>query len=76
MNMPENLPTLEQLHASLWIDIRAHRGALMSQVDIKINKLEDNGQDALVWRQYRQQLRDLPQTTDDPTKVVWPTRPE
>ena len=28
------------------------------------------------WLDYRQALRDLPSTTDDPAKAVWPTRPD
>tara|TARA_B110000971_G_C19890866_1_gene445234 strand:- start:77 stop:439 length:363 start_codon:yes stop_codon:yes gene_type:complete len=28
------------------------------------------------WFDYRQALRDLPSTTEDPTNVVWPTPPE
>ena len=28
------------------------------------------------WLEYRQALRDLPSTTEDPANVVWPTRPD
>lgn len=28
------------------------------------------------WLEYRQALRDLPSTTDDPANAVWPTRPD
>lgn len=28
------------------------------------------------WLEYRQALRDLPSTTDDPASAVWPTRPD
>lgn len=31
--------------------------------------------DADAWADYRQQLRDLPEATTDPSKPVWPTEP-
>ncbi len=76
MNMSENLPTVEQLQNALWADIRFHRNKLLKEVDIKVNLLEDSGQDASNWRSYRQALRDLPQQVESPLDVVWPTKPQ
>ena len=28
------------------------------------------------WKKYRQDLRDLPASNSDPTKIVFPTKPE
>lgn len=73
--MNDQIPTLEQLHAQLWKEIRVHRNGLLKTADIKINVKEDAGTDATTWRTYRKKLRDMPTTTADPTKVVWPKKP-
>jgi hypothetical protein len=46
----------------------------LEEADWQINKKIDNNEDATSWRTYRQALRDLPASTDDP--IVWPTPPE
>lgn len=68
--------SFERLMEQRWQQIRQHRNVLLKDVDIKINKLEDQGQDAAPWRTYRQELRDLPTTTDNPNELVWPIKPE
>ena len=40
-------------------EIRVIRKPLLDQADIEINKLEDAGGDALKWRAYRIELRDM-----------------
>lgn len=72
----EHFPTLEELIEQRWSEIRSHRNQLLKQADIQINLLEDNNQDATAYRNYRQQLRDLPTTSEDPNSLVWPTKPE
>ena len=72
----EQIPTLAQMHQQLWREIRCHRISLLKTADIKVNLAEDSGADASAWRNYRQLLRELPNTTDDPTVVVWPVMPE
>ena len=38
--------------------------------------LSDTTEISDAWKTYRQQLRDLPANTSDPTKPTWPTKPE
>lgn len=71
----EQLPTLEQMYQQSWREIRVHRNGLLKQADIQINVLEDSGTDATPWRNYRQLLRDLPNNSENPTTLVWPTKP-
>jgi hypothetical protein len=71
----EELPTLAQMYEHLWTEVRVHRNKLLKEADIQINLAEDTTADATPWRNYRQALRDLPGTTDNPTTVVWPTKP-
>lgn len=54
----EDAPIVERPMVEVKAEFRAKRNLLISQVDIEINKLEDNGQDATVLRTYRQALRD------------------
>jgi hypothetical protein len=76
MNQTEQqLPTLTELHQQLWTEARTHRNQLLKQADIEINRLEDGNQDATSLRSYRQSLRDLPTSTEDPTGLVWPVKP-
>lgn len=53
--------------------IRAQRHRLLVESDWTV--LPDSPLDQQAWAKYRQELRDLPQKYDDPTKVVWPTPP-
>jgi hypothetical protein len=42
-------------------------------------QLKKSGIDASVfqsWLDYRQALRDLPQTFSNPDEIVWPTKPQ
>lgn len=71
----DQLPTLAEMYEHLWSEIRCHRIGLLKAADIQVNLLEDNGSDASAWRSYRQLLRDLPGTTDNPAMVVWPVEP-
>jgi Phage tail assembly chaperone protein len=59
-----------------WMNIRKQRTALLSQTDwtqFRDTPLTLEQQNA--WATYRQQLRDLPANTPDPTNVTWPTPP-
>lgn len=58
-----------------WEIERGVRNRLLQKADLEINKLEDQGLDASNWRQYRQQLRDVPQQNDNPDQITWPTPP-
>jgi hypothetical protein len=57
-----------------WITVRAIRDLLLKESDWTTSS------DAPVankeaWLEYRQALRDLPETYSDPNEVVWPTKP-
>lgn len=60
----------------LWDEIRLRRDNLLRIADVLINKALDTGDDPAALRQYRQALRDLPQSTDNPDVIVWPVKPE
>lgn len=61
-----------------WNNVKIRRDDLLKQSDIYV--LPDlwesmTEQEKQVWTDYRQTLRDIPQTFDDPAQVVWPTLP-
>ena len=64
-------PTPEELLAT---EIRAERDAKLMQLDIAINRAEDNGDFELSGklRKDRQALRDVPQQEGFPEQVQWP----
>ncbi|WP_132982677.1 phage tail assembly chaperone [Vibrio crassostreae] len=51
------------------------RDSLMVEADHLVNIAFDNGVDVTPFRQYRQALRDIPQTFTNPEDVVWPQKP-
>jgi hypothetical protein len=55
-------------------DIRRERNELLVSSDF--TQLDDSPKDKQAWKTYRQQLRDLPATTDDPADPTWPAAPE
>jgi len=56
-----------------WSDLRTTRSKLLTETDWMANS-DVTMSDA--WKTYRQQLRDLPANTTDPTNPTWPTKPE
>lgn len=64
---------LEPEAEALWVQMRMRRNQLLIQSDW--TQLSDSPVDAAAWAAYRQELRDLPNTTADPTAVTWPTIP-
>ena len=54
--------------------LRNDRTSLLEEADYKINTLVDNGGDASAWRTYRQELRDITNTSDL-DNVTFPTKP-
>ena len=59
--------------AAKWVEIREIRNELLMECDW--TQLEDIPEDfKLLWRTYRQQLREIPIQTD-PFNIVWPTKP-
>ena len=56
-----------------WDDVRLRRDNLLAQSDW--TQVGDAPVDAAAWAVYRQQLRDIPQSFDDPADVEWPVPP-
>ncbi|QUM91214.1 hypothetical protein HWV03_21830 [Moritella sp. 36] len=55
--------------------VKSVRSTLCKEADILVNTALDKGVDATPFRQYRQALRDIPQTFSDPEAVTWPVKP-
>ena len=55
-----------------WVEIREIRNQILKETDWRAmsdRTLTD------AWRDYRQQLRQIPQTQTDPYNITWPTEP-
>ena len=62
--------------ARAWAQVRAERDRLLADCDW--TQVADAPLTASVkqaWADYRQTLRDIPQTQDDPDSIVWPETP-
>lgn len=60
-----------------WDQIRARRDLLLSKCDwtqMTDNQLSE--EDRVIWRNYRQKLRDITATYSDPDLVTWPLAPD
>lgn len=56
--------------------LRRRRDALLRESDhTQVPDFPISDEERAAWATYRQQLRDLPETTTDPATVVWPTPP-
>jgi len=53
--------------------LRRERNAKLDETDW--TQMPDTPVDQAAWATYRQALRDLPENTDDPRNVVWPSPP-
>lgn len=62
--------------ADLAAIIRFERSQKLASVDVKINIAEDAGLDSSLLRKYRQELRDITNQVDFPSKVTWPQEPK
>ena len=75
------IPTAAELDAAwptvrdamAWDAVRAKRDSLLAASDW--TQVADAPVDAAAWAVYRQQLRDVPQSFDDPADVEWPIPP-
>ena len=67
----------KELQESKWREVRRQRDILISQTDhtqMLDSPLSDSKKSEFT--AYRQALRDLPQSTDNPDEIVWPVKPE
>jgi hypothetical protein len=56
-----------------WNEIRSRRNGFLTQSDW--TQLEDSKENKGAWAIYRQELRDIPQTSSTPQDVIWPVPP-
>ena len=56
-----------------WVIVRAERDAKLAACDW--TQVADAPVDAAAWADYRQALRDLPQTQTNPFNIIWPAIP-
>ena len=68
---PDDIEDFEVAQA--WVSLRVERDARLKSSDW--TQVPDAPVDQPAWATYRQELRNLPQNTDDPRQVVWPTPP-
>ena len=63
---------------ALWGEVRKERNQLLRDSDwIAVTDSVLSAEEQADWGDYRQELRDIPQTfSDDPESVVWPEIPE
>lgn len=60
-----------------WIGVRGKRNLLLAQSDW--TQLQDaplTEEQKLLWSEYRQQLRDIPQTFENAEDVIYPEEPK
>ncbi|MCG9599710.1 phage tail assembly chaperone [Vibrio sp. Isolate31] len=67
--------TTRGLVAEEWVEHIEQRDRLMVDADHLVNTAMDMELDVTPFRQYRQALRDIPQTYSNPEDVVWPQKP-
>ncbi|MEZ8312921.1 phage tail assembly chaperone [Vibrio splendidus] len=67
--------TTRGLVAEEWVEHIEQRERLMVDADHLVNTAMDMELDVTPFRQYRQALRDIPQTFTNPEDVVWPQKP-
>ena len=59
-----------------WSDLREKRDRLIAETDWEIVKHKELGTDIpTALTTYRQDLRDLPANTSDPSNPIWPVKP-
>ena len=58
----------------VWERLRLRRNELLAACDFRVSP--DVPWDSAPWIEYRQALRDLPDSTNDPRQVVWPEPPQ
>jgi hypothetical protein len=62
--------------ARAWAAVRTERDRLLVESDwTQMPDSPLNGEQKNAWADYRQTLRDIPQTQDDPDSIVWPETP-
>ncbi|WP_210499661.1 phage tail assembly chaperone [Vibrio crassostreae] len=71
----KSAPEYSEFKSVAWGLVRKERNSLLSQADQLVETALDKNVDVTPFRQYRQALRDIPQTFTNPEDVVWPQKP-
>jgi len=67
---------VEWTNSYMWDDIRRERDARLAACDwTQFPDVSLSPEKKEAWNAYRQALRDLPTSTNDPTAVTWPVPP-
>ncbi len=78
-NSPEQesqMPIEQLITQGKWSTVTAIRDANLQATDWLVVKSHELGQPLSdEFKAYRQALRDIPQTFEDPDKVIWPEKP-
>ena len=72
VDIPADVIEQEQI-AKAWVELLNARNSLLQSTDW--TQVPDAPVDQQAWATYRQELRDLPDNTEDPRNPVWPTKP-
>lgn len=72
VDKPNDILQQQEIDAA-WVYLKAERTRRLYATDW--TQVPDAPVDSLVWSEYRQALRDLPDNTADPLNPVWPTPP-
>lgn len=69
-------PSSNDISVAEWASIRSKRDRLISSTDwTQMTDTPLTAEQKSTFATYRQALRDLPQSTGDPDKIVWPEMP-
>jgi len=66
--------TSKKRDENAWAKLKEERNRLLKDTDW--TQVPDSPVDKAVWATYRQSLRDMTKTTQDPYNPVWPTQPK
>lgn len=68
--------TTQQIIIKRWFDLRSLRNAKLSECDwVVLPDSQLSPEQRTAWAAYRQELRDLPENTQDPLNPTWPNHP-
>lgn len=67
----------DEWKSEIWTRVRSHRDFLIKETDwMLVADAPISAELKSKYTEYRQALRDLPQSTDNPDEIVWPVKPE
>ena len=77
ITLQEDPQKMEDHKAALWTQLRTERNARLAACDwTQLQDAHLSAEKKSAWADYRQALRDLPDTVTDPSQVTWPDFPQ